>query len=359
MNSRLSAAKRNKQDEYYTQISDIEDEVKRYADHFKDKVIFCNCDDPEWSNFWMHFKLKFDEYGLEKLVTTHYDEDKPTYKLVVDGTKRDKEGRPVEVKTALKGNGDFRSSEAIEILKEADIVVTNPPFSLFREYVSQLMLYEKKFLIIGNKNAVTYNEVFDYISRNEMWVGVRPMNRDMWLEVPEGYNYEKIVDGLKLKHIMACWYTNLPHTKRYEDLILYKKYYGNEDEYPRFDNYDAINIDKVKDIPYDYKGIMGVPITFLDKYNPEQFDILGMTKTPICHRNTPEAQPIKKYLNGKQHSKDGSIRTGNKVNDGSAILHKEIPDKRPYYTADNAEGYLVAQYPRILIKSLRGVDDDN
>lgn len=274
MNSRLSVARRNKQDEYYTQTSDIESELVHYRDQFKDCVIFCNCDDPEYSNFWLYFKLNFDFLGLKKLITTHYDEDEPTYKLVIDGTKRDRNGNPVERKSKLKGNGDFRSPEAVKILQESDIVVTNPPFSLFRDYISQLMAYDKKFLVIGNKNAVTYTEVSNYISDNKMWIGVRPMNKDMWLEVPDGYNYEKIVDGMKLKHIMACWYTNLPHSKRYEDLILVKNYYGNESDYPRFDNYDAINVDKVKDIPGDYEGAMGVPITFLDKYNPEQFEVV-------------------------------------------------------------------------------------
>lgn len=181
----------------------------------------------------------------------------------------------VEVKE-LKGDGDFRSKECIELLKQADIVVTNPPFSLFREYVAQLVEYDKKFLIIGNKNAVTYKEIFSLFKENKIRIGYRNMNSDFWLEVPEGNSFEKVENGKKVKHIMACWYTNLPTTKQEEVLVLYKKY--TPEEYPKYDNYDAIDVSKVTDIPQDYNGVIGVPITFLDKYNPEQFEIIKFRK---------------------------------------------------------------------------------
>lgn len=282
-NKSLSAAKRNKQDEFYTQISDIEKELRHYKDHFEDKVVFCNCDDPEHSNFWWYFKLNFEFLGLKKLVTTHYDEEKPTYKLVIDGTKRDKNGNPIEVKIELEGNGDFRSPESIEILKESDIVVTNPPFSLFREYLAQLIEYDKSFIVLGNQNAITYKDVFGYMKDNRVWLGYK--SGDMSFMVPDDYEpratrYWVDESGQKWRSMgNICWYTNLPHEKRYQDLILVKKYYDDKSEYPTYDEYDVINVNKVKDIPEDYAKPMGVPITFLDKYNPEQFEILGLANS--------------------------------------------------------------------------------
>jgi hypothetical protein len=267
-NSSLTKAKDAKNDEFYTQLPDIENELKHYREHFKGATVFCNCDDPDWSNFWKYFYLNFDVLGLKKLISTHYDAEKSTYKIEYNGIRK-------PVLTNLEGNGDFRSTECIELLKEATIVVTNPPFSLFREYIAQLMEYDKKFLIIGNKNATTYKEVFRYIKDNKMWLGYRNINSDMWLILPDNSEvYERInEDGKKLKHIMACWFTNLDTNKRHEDLILFKNY--NENNYPKYDDYDAIEVSKVVDIPIDYDGVMGVPITFLDKYNPDQFDLLN------------------------------------------------------------------------------------
>ena len=275
-NKSLHRANKAKNDEFYTQLTDIEKELRYYKDHFKDKIVFCNCDDPEYSNFWKYFQNNFYFLGLKKLVSTHYNLDgSPSYKMeIVRTDKGNQVGIPDYVKTDLVGNGDFRSDECVEILKEADIVVTNPPFSLFREYVAQLVKYDKKFVIIGNKNSITYKEIFALLKENKIWIGHRNINSDMWLEVPEGHKYEKIVDGKKVKHIMGCWFTNLDISKRHEDLILYRNY--NEQDYPKYDNYDAINVDKTADIPCDYFGVMGVPITFLDKYNPEQFEILGL-----------------------------------------------------------------------------------
>lgn len=334
-NSNLHSAKKVKNDEFYTQLTDIEKELKHYKDHFRDKVVFCNCDDPEESNFWRYFSQSFEHLGLKKLVSTHYERDKPSYKLEITCDKNE-DGRINsldKVITPLQQNGDFRSPECIEIMKEADIIVTNPPFSLFREYLSLLISMNKKFLIIGNNNAVTYKDVFYLIKDNKVWMGISPRGMDFVQ-----------ADGT-LKNVNANWYTNLPHSKRYEDIVLFREYKGNEDSYSEYDNYDAINVDKVADIPKDYAGVMGVPITFLDKYNPNQFDILGIT----AGRQEFEARPTKKYINPKQVNKDGSIGNGSKANTRSTILLKERPSG-VYYVADNANGFLKICYARILIK---------
>ena len=279
----LHIAKQQKLDEFYTQIGDIERECSRYREQFKGKVIFLNCDDPVESNFWRHFALNFTRYGLKKLVATHFEREKPSYKLELtgdmneDGTVNDDD----IVKTPLKQNGDFRSDECIEILKEADIVVTNPPFSLFREYVTQLMEYDKKFLILGNQNAVTYKDVFSFIRDNRLWLGY-DNGGTKWFQVPMDYDIKtesrkKIENGIKYFSMgSVIWFTNLDTTKRHEEVVLYKKY--NFDEYPKYDEYDAININKVADIPTDYDGVMGVPVTFLDKYNPDQFEVIGIDR---------------------------------------------------------------------------------
>jgi len=271
-NKNLHNAKNNKKDEFYTQLSDIEREMSHYKEHFKDKVIFLNCDDPVESNFWKYFSLKFESLGLKKLIATHYGNGKPSYKL--EKTNGD------IIKTKLKQNGDFRSPECIEILKEADIVVTNPPFSLFREFVAQLIEYDKKFIIIAHQNAITYKEIFKLIKENKIWLGYgfrggagHFINKYYEDYATAGNHKEGMirVSGVN-------WFTNLDIKKRHEDLIPYKKYYGNEEEYPKYDNYDGININKTKDIPMDYKGAMGVPITFMDKYNPDQFEIIKFRK---------------------------------------------------------------------------------
>lgn len=272
-NKNMHTAKKEKNDEFYTQLADIEKECKHYREHFKDKVIFCNCDNPEWSNFWKFFYLNFSFFGLKKLIATHYKTDQPTYKLEYDG---------IEIKkTKLTQNGDFRSPESVELLKESDIMVTNPPFSLFREYVDQLMEYDKKFLIIGNINAITYKDIFSFIKKDKMWLGYK--TGAFTFVVPDSFEKNNVFigeDGRKYaKFGNISWFTNLDISKRYEKLILYKKY--TPEEYPTYDNYDAINVNKVSDIPEDYNGVMGVPITFLDKYNPMQFEILGQSGVDI------------------------------------------------------------------------------
>ena len=302
----MNAAMRNKNDEFYTQLIDIENELKHYREHFRGKVVLCNCDDPYESNFFKYFALNFNALGLRKLIATCYngspvqgnelmidfgdfteEPKKKAFKVEITEVN-DYNGDGVvnltdvqyllqndrNVLTMLKENGDFRSRECIELLKEADIVCTNPPFSLFREYVALLMKYKKKFLIIGNKNAITYKEIFPLIKDNKVWIGYRNINQDMWFEVVS--NEEKMIGNKKVRHIMATWYTNLDTKKRHENLILYANF--DPALYPEYDNYDAINIDKVTDIPCDYDGVMGVPITFLDKYNPDQFEIIKFRK---------------------------------------------------------------------------------
>lgn len=285
-NSDLHKASKAKSDEFYTQLSDIEKEIGNYKDYFKNKVVFCNCDDPEESNFWAYFSLNFEYLGLKKLVSTHYEKEKPSYKLEIvrDVNKDGKINRLDTIKVPLKENGDFRSPECIEILKEADIVVTNPPFSLFREYVAQLMEYKKKFIIIGNQNAITYKEIFRLIQDNKVWLGQSIHSGDREFRVPEYYPLNAASsridkDGNKYIRVKGVrWFTNLDYKERHENLVLYKKYRGNEIEYPEYDNYKAINVDKTKEIPVDYENDIGVPITFLDKYNPEQFEIIKFRK---------------------------------------------------------------------------------
>lgn len=257
----LRKAKGAKNDEFYTQLTDVAKEMMHYKKHFKGKVVFCNCDDPTWSAFWKYFHLNFAELGLKKLISTHYDREKTTYKMEYEGG--DDNNIDVGVKTPLEGNGDFRNKECLDLLDEADIVTTNPPFSLFREYIAILMEHGKKFLIIGNKNSITYKDFFPLLKGNKVWIGYENPSE---FTTPDE-TITKKVQGL------CRWFTNLDIQKRHEKLILWKTY--NPEEYPTYDNYSAINVDRVADIPVDYEGVMGVPITFLDKYNPEQFEILG------------------------------------------------------------------------------------
>lgn len=298
-NKSLHAANRAKNDEFYTELADIDKELRHYKHHFKNKTVYCNCDDPRVSNFFHYFSHNFETLGLKKLMATCYksqaadlfsqnDSEEAVY-LIYEG---DKNGNripdPSEIQVLpLQGDGDFRSEECIALLKQADIVVTNPPFSLFREYVAQLVEYGKKFLIIGNKNAITYKEIFPLIKDDKMWLGVTPMGTDMLFGVPEHYaetlvqtkksgSSYRIIDGEVKARAQACWFTNLDHDKRHEELILYKHY--TSEEYPHYDNYDAVDVSKVAEIPCDFDGAMGVPITFLDKYNPEQFEIIKFRK---------------------------------------------------------------------------------
>ena len=280
-NANLSNAKKAKNDEFYTQLSDIENELKHYKNHFAGKVVYCNCDDARESNFFRFFQKKFNDYGLKKLITTSYNENGHGSVLVYEGdTNGNGKLDDNEVKVSeLKGNGDFRSEECIELLKESDIVVTNPPFSLFREFIATLVQYDKKFLVIGNNNAITYKEIFPLIKENKLWLGFSD-NKTMEFVMPDSYEKYNYIDkkGRKIGKVPAIsWFTNLEHSKRNDEIILYKKY--TSEEFPKYDNYDAIEVSRVCEIPKDYDGVMGVPITFLGKYNPSQFEIVGLTSS--------------------------------------------------------------------------------
>lgn len=278
-NSNLHAAKVAKNDEFYTMLTDIEKEMSHYKDFFRGKVVYCNCDDARESNFFKYFSKNFEFLGLKKLITTGYKAEGKGVVLVYEGDKngnRKVEDEEITIKE-LEGSGDFRSAECIEFLKEADVVVTNPPFSLFREYVRQLMDYGKKFIIIGNKNAITYKEIFPYIKNNELWLGCTITSGDREFLIPENYvthspSLRIDENGKRFLRVPGvCWFTNISNELRNTPLDLYKRY---SIEYPKYDNYDAIEVNKTTDIPMDYDGIMGVPITFLFKYCPEQFEIV-------------------------------------------------------------------------------------
>ena len=293
-NKGLNAAAKAKKDEFYTQLVDIENELKHYKEHFRGKVVLCNCDDPRISNFFHYFSYNFEALGLKKLISTCYksqqrdlftqnNSEKAIY-LEYEGDKNgDRIPNPEEIGIKeFTGDGDFRKTECIELLKQADIVVTNPPFSLFREYVAQLVEYNKKFLIIGNLNAITYKDIFSLIKENKIWLGASIHSGDREFQVPDDYELfaaTSRIDSEGKKYIRVKgvrWFTNLEYKERHEDLELYKKY--TPEEYPKYDNYDAINVNKTAEIPEDYDGTMGVPVTFLDKYNPDQFEILGIDR---------------------------------------------------------------------------------
>ena len=292
-NTPLHAANKAKQDEFYTQLSDIEKEFKHYRKHFLGKTVYCNCDDPTVSGFFRYFYLNFEKLGFGKLITTCYKNQQPDLFSAHD--KRTAIGITYTGSQPdvfqLDEDGDFRSQECIELLKQSDIVVTNPPFSLFREYVAQLVEHDKKFLIIGSMNAITYKEIFPLIRDSKLWLGYGPAGKDMLFDVPKDYAQElvetkkegsayRVVDGVVKGRLgNASWFTNLDHKKRHEDLILYKKY--SPDEFPKYDNYDAINVNKTAHIPVDFAGPMGVPISFLDKHNPNQFEVVGMDRPLI------------------------------------------------------------------------------
>lgn len=326
LNKNLKQAREVKNDEFYTQLSDIEKELRHYKDYFKDKVVYCNADDPRVSNFFHYFSYNFEYLGLKKLITTCYksqqidlfslqDSEEAVY---LEYTGETDGGR---VPTAdnigihtLKGNGDFRSDECIELLKESDIVVTNPPFSLFREYLGQLIEYEKDFIILGNQNAITYKEVFPYIKEEKVWLGHNVGTQEFIIpkDAPEKTGQRVDEKGIKYQKFgNISWYTNLDIAKRHEELILYKKY--NPEEYPKYDNYDGIEVDRIVNIPMDYGGIMGVPVTFMNNFNPKQFEILGITD-----RHNSSGLKTKTYTrdDGENYS-DLNRRSVSKLPDGT------------------------------------------
>jgi len=404
LNRGLSAAKAAKQDEFYTQYVDIQKEVEAYLefdpDTFRGKVVYCNCDDPFESNFFRYFAANFNKLGLKRLISTSYDgspiagqgelfpeynegngkRQKPKALAVILDQVKDENGdgaaniedvqlflkRNKHSRKALKGDdtyggGDFRSSECIAFLKEADIVVTNPPFSLFREYVAQLMEHGRRFLILGNQNAITYKEIFRLIKENKLWLGV-DNGGTKWFQVKDDYDIKtearkKTLNGIKYFSMGSImWFTNLDHGRRHQELPLmtmaenlkFSRNLIGKLTYDRYDNYDAIEVGTYKEIPRDYDGVMGVPITFLDKYNPDQFEILGWTRGI----DEFDVYPTKRYVNAKQIKPDGTISNGGKVNTGPTLLRQKQPGQT-YYTAENADGYLEQLYMRLLIRHRR------
>lgn len=368
MSNSLLNAKKAKNDEFYTQLPDIENELKHYKEHFKNKVVFCNCDDPFESNFFKYFAMNFNALGLKKLIATSYAnspivgseldvfiehdkenhiQNKKAYKVVMSELKdTNNDGREdlFDVQELikhriryLKSDGDFRSDESIELLKQADIVVTNPPFSLFREYVSLLIEHKKKFVIIGSQNAIAYKEIFPLIKNNQLWLGNGFKAGNAFFKIPPSADNSKYASGVYnpetglVKFRNCTWFTNLDIAKRHEKLDLYKKY--NSEDYPKYFNYDGIDVDKVDSIPEDYDGVMGVPITFLDKFNPDQFEIIGMgSDVP----KTLEHVAYKKE-NKIVYEKDGEIYwqteysvQERKLGNSLRIEKKGLPDKAPF-----------------------------
>lgn len=387
-NKNLSQAKKAKNDEFYTQLTDIEKELAHYRKHFKGKVVLCNCDDPFESNFFKYFVLNFNRLGLKKLIATSYSGSPIAFRqlnlfdfkdgVAPDGRKRAYKAvvTVVHGKSAssgygmndianlfvsgenklelLEGNGDFRSPECLALLDESDIVVTNPPFSQFREYIAMLVSHEKKFIVIGNMNAITYKEIFPLIKENRMWPGANEKGgtrkgNTLLFSVSDDYTGASVITdkgNKRFAQVSAWWFTNLDIKKRHEPLILYKRYKGHEDEYPRYDNYDAINVDKTADIPEDYDGVMGVPISFLDKYCPEQFEIVGGSiydDTPCrIERDYREMGYVFLKADGKTESGSGALRDKT----SPKIFRK---GKGDYSIGPNGE-VLSACYARIMIR---------
>ena len=384
-NKNLSAANKAKKDEFYTQLTDIENELRHYRAFFAGKTVFCNCDDPFESNFVKYFAMNFNALGLKKLIATCYatspvmytqltlfgdevqlgaaEEGRKPYKIEITEVA-DKNGdgaidledfedmlraNPPEL---LKGDGDFRSKECVELLKEADVVVTNPPFSLFREYVAQLIEYDKKFIIIGNQNAITYKEIFPLIKENRIWLGASIHSGDREFRVPDSYPLMAAgyrVDENNIKYIRVKgvrWFTNIDYPQRHEDLVLYKHY--TPEAYPTYDNYNAINVDKTADIPCDYDGPMGVPITFMDKYNPDQFEIIGLLQSSTDEQaGIPNLRYYNDFLEMRQDmSYTGS--KGGKAN-GNPVLQGKSEKGNFLYNEQTGE-YVHSVYARILIR---------
>ena len=352
-NKYLKDANKNKNDEFYTQLKDIERELFHYKEHFKDKVIYCNCDDPRVSNFFKYFYLNFEFFGLKKLITTCYknqeidlfsqNECEKAVWIEYEGGGNIHNFDNIKV-NELQGDGDFRSNECIQILKTADIVVTNPPFSLFREYVAQLIEYEKKFVIIGHQNAISYKEIFKLIKEDKIWLGLGFTGGAGFFM---GNGYEDYARASTHQEGMirvsgVHWFTNLDIKKRHEDLLLWREY--KAEEYPAYENYDAINVDKTADIPFDYFGNIGVPITFLDKYNPDQFEIVELGIVGSCTFSNNRRMEILK--DGKPTGKFTYNAKGTLYR-----LYNPSKDKKPPAFKDCETGDLYTSiYARVIIR---------
>jgi hypothetical protein len=353
-NSSLSAAKTAKQDEFYTQLADIEREMRHYKKHFVGKTVYLNCDDPHASNFFHYFSYNFEKLQLKKLIAACYkseatdrfssnDSEQAVY-LEYEGNKTGS-GVPDLSEIGIKQfveDGDFRKAESIELLKQADIVVTNPPFSLFREYVTQLMEYDKKFIIIGPGGAITYKELFPLFQQNKIWLGNGFQAGNAYFKTAHASDdyaagvYDPATGLVKFRNV--TWFTNLDIAKRHEELVLWKTY--SPDAYPKYDNFDAIEVGKTADIPVDYTGLMGVPTTFLDKHNPDQFEIVGITKTWF-------GMATKTYPTQVQVSGERRLNVG-KLNDGAALKIDKPRAGKTYYEVGGQK--FMQTYPRILIR---------
>ncbi len=355
-NERFDNAKKNKNDEFYTRLEDIEKELNHYKEYFKGKTIFCNCDDPRISNFFKYFALNFNEFGLKKLISTCYknqdvdlftqnDCEKAVY-IEYTGNPNDPTSTDfstIEVKE-LKGDGDFRSQECIELLKQSDVVITNPPFSLFREYVAQLIKYDKKFIIVGHQNAISYKEIFSLIKENKLWLGYGFKGGAAHFINTHYEDYASAGDHKEgmIRVSGVVWFTNIDIKKRHEELVMYKTY--NPEEFPKYENYEAINVDKSTDIPMDYDGVIGVPITFLDKYSPDQFEIVGLGIVGSCEFTNERRMEIL--------DKNGLPTGKYTVNAKGTLYRKHLEsDKKPAAFKDCETGELYQSiYARILIK---------
>lgn len=394
-NTKLSEAKNAKKNEFYTQYSDIEKEMNAYLEYdkdvFRNKTILLPCDDPEWSNFTKYFALNFQLFGIKKLISTSYAVESKEYKIdyqptlfetndpkfdkrktringkIFTLTKDKNKDKRIDINDLewkyLDGDGDFRSEEITKLRDEADIIITNPPFSLFREFFTWVNQLNKKFLIIGNINAITYKEVFPYIKKNKIWVGATNFNTGMYFQVPQNfiyadtYKFDKEIDGKKVNRVPGvCWYTNIDHGRRHEPLALMtkadnKKFSKHKEVknigYLKYDNYDAIEVPFTDAIPSDYTGVMGVPISFLDKYNPDQFEILGATQRS-CHDEVPDTKKYNDYIeiNHKNNKPTGS--SGNKTNENANLLGYN--DKNKNYFINNKGRIVQSAYQRIFIR---------
>jgi len=397
-NKNLINAKRVKNDEFYTQYGDIQKEIEAYLDYnpnvFRGKVVYCNCDDPFESNFFRYFVLNFNKLGLKQLITTSY-KPSPVANTQLrlfgdDETLAKAKGRPkinanifiinevhdingdgefnlkdvaMQLKTnkhnewtPLEGDGDFRSPECVKLLEQSDIVVTNPPFSLFREYIKQLFDYNKKFVIIGNMNAITYKEVFPKIKENKMWLGATNFNTGMYFKVPESFTYaetykfERERNGEKVNRVPGvCWFTSLDHGRRHQPLPLMTKTdivkFSTKKPFEKYDNYNAIEVSFVKNIPGDYDGVMGVPISFLDKYNPGQFEILGATQRS-CHDEVPDTKKYDDYWEVRKNGKKTGS-SGGKTNENANLVGND--GEKNYFI--NSKGRIIqSAYQRIFIR---------
>lgn len=363
INKRLHNAKKARNDEFYTQLGDIQLELSHYKNDFRDKIVLCNCDDPYESNFFKYFALNFNAFGLKKLIATCYDpspiagaqldlfsndiqepRERKAFKIEIEEiTDVNGDGsidladveylikNKKNVLTLLKSNGDFQSKECKELLKQADIVVTNPPFSLFKEFISLIREYGKKFIIIGNTNALKYKECFEMFMKNEIRTGYTHFNTGMFFQVPEFYEkFHHIEEGKKIARVStSCWFTNLPVKKHNEDIVLYKSY--SPEAYPTYDNYNAINVNTYTDIPNDYDGIMGVPITFLDKYNPQQFEIIG------CSDRGGDNRPQVNAIRLTEKPEDSPKINGKKIY--TRIFIRRRQQEKYAYAAESEEKY--------------------